>query len=123
MTRRTLLASFLLLSGCGGNSAPVAAPEDQARTVLDQALDAWKSGKSIADLKSASPSIIAADPAWEKGSKLSRFEVQGPGKPAGAEQLYTVKLWLADSAGKEAEQQVDFKVGTKPILTVFRSLF
>jgi hypothetical protein len=54
---------------------------------------------------------------------LSKFEVAGRGKPSGAERAFTVTLWLVDSKGKDAREQVVYKVGTDPILTVFRSLF
>jgi hypothetical protein len=126
MTRKSFVIAVLFgasLAGCGGTAAPTAAPEGEARAVLDQALGAWKEGKSPAALKEGSPSIVVGDPAWEKGAKLTRFEVEGPGKAAGAEQVYTVRLWVADAQGKESEQEVAYKVGTSPIRTVFRSLF
>ena len=113
----------LALAGCGGKAAPVASPEDEARQTLDRALQGWQKGDTVAAMKEGKPSILVADPSWEKGAALSKFEVQGPGKPSGAERTFSVKLWVADAGGKESEQVVDYKVGTQPILTAFRSLF
>lgn len=115
-----VVAGFL---GCGGGSPPVPAAEDRAREVLSEALSAWQRGDSIEDLKQAFPSIVAADPKWSEGAKLSKFEVQGEGKPAGAERVFAVTLWLAKDQGEAVPEAVEYKVGTSPILTVFRSIF
>lgn len=118
-----LWLAFGAFVGCGGGGPPVAAPEDQAREVLNQALSSWQRGDSLEDLKQATPSIVASDPQWSRGAKLSKFEVQGDGKPAGAERVFTVTLWLAQDQGEEVTESVDYKVGTNPILTVFRAIF
>jgi hypothetical protein len=34
-----------------------------------------------------------------------------------------VNLWLTDAKGAETKTQVVYKVGTNPILTVFRAMF
>ena len=74
-------------------------------------------------MKKASPPILVSDPKWSKGVALKKFEVKGDGKPAGAERVFNVTLWLADDKGKETAETVDYKVGTNPVLTVFRALF
>jgi hypothetical protein len=124
-TRRRLAAFLALIAvaGCESNAAPVAADEEKARKTLETAMTAWQKGETVDGMKKASPSIVVADPRWERGDKLSRFEVSGEGKPSGAERAFTVTLWLVDSRGKVAREQVVYKVGTDPILTVFRSLF
>ncbi|WP_152051034.1 hypothetical protein [Tautonia marina] len=109
-------------SGCG-SGPPVAASEDQAREVLNAALEGWQGGASIEDLKESSPSIVVSDPKWSGGTRLSRFEVEGEGKPAGAERLFTVTLWLEGNGGEEVAETVEYKVGTDPIRTVFRAIF
>jgi hypothetical protein len=123
--RRRLLAALALIAvtGCAGTSAPVTAEQDKARKTLETAMMAWQKGETIDGMKKASPSILVADPRWERGDKLSKFEVSGEGKPSGAERAFTVTLWVADSKGKDTREQVVYKVGTDPILTVFRSLF
>lgn len=118
-----LASTLLSSSGCGGGSVPIPSDQTQARQTLDSALESWKKGETVEAMKTASPSILVSDSKWERGAKLSKFEVQGEGKPSGAERAFTVDLWLADSKGKETKEQVVYKVGTNPILTVFRSLF
>ncbi|QEH34395.1 hypothetical protein OJF2_29340 [Aquisphaera giovannonii] len=120
--RFALLPLVAALAGCGGTPAPAVAPQEQARQTLDQALAAWAEGKTVDAVKAGSPSILVEDPQWKKGVALKKFEVRGEGKPSGAERVFTVKLTLSDS-GKEKTQEVDYKVGTSPIFTVFRSMF
>jgi hypothetical protein len=125
-TRRAFMTAVLgavALSGCGGTSAPESADQDQARKVLDQALAAWQKGETVEGMKAATPSILVSDPSWSRGDALKKFEVTGDGRPAGAERVFAVTLWLTDAAGKESKESVDYKVGTDPILTVFRALF
>jgi hypothetical protein len=124
--RRSFVAALLAaaaLCGCGGTPAPESASQDQARQTLDQALTGWQKGETVEGMKKASPSILVADPKWERGVALKKFEVTGEGKPAGAERVFPVTLWLTDPAGKEVTENVDYKVGTNPILTVFRAIF
>ena len=117
------LMVLLVATGCGEGAAPVAADEDQARKLLDQTLSAWRNGETVAALRKASPSVTVSDFKWEGGTPLKQFEVASDGKPSGAERAFTVKLWLTDPKGKEIREQVVYKVGTNPVLTVFRSLF
>lgn len=114
---------LLALSGCSGNAAPVAADPASARKLLESTLASWKNGETAEALKSARPSVLVDDPKWKRGEKLVRYEVEGEGKPSGAERAFTVSLWFNDAKGKEVREQVVYKVGTDPILTVFRSLF
>ncbi|WP_435010901.1 hypothetical protein P12x_002191 [Tundrisphaera lichenicola] len=116
------LAMFGLF-GCSEGSAPAVADQDRARQTLDSALESWKKGETVERMKEASPAIVISDPKWGSGAMLKRFEVEGEGKPSGAERAFTVTLWLANRDGKESREQVVYKVGTDPILTVFRSLF
>ena len=74
-------------------------------------------------MKQASPPIHVSDPSWQKGEPLKKFEVDGSGKPSGAEREFTVNLWLTDAKGKESRQQVVYKVGTSPDPHRFRALF
>jgi hypothetical protein len=118
-----LAFGLLVLSGCSGTPAPLPADENQARQTLDRALASWQKGETVEAMKNATPSIVISDPNWGRREVLKRFEVGGTGKPAGAERVFTVTLWLANSKGEERSQQVDYKVGTQPILTVFRAMF
>lgn len=118
------LAAVLFLAGCDdGIPPPETADPDAARSTLQRALEAWQSGQTIAQAKDATPSIIAADPLWEQGRSLSKFEILGAAQESGAEQVFDVKLWVTDADGNESEQTVAYRVGTQPVLTVFRALF
>ncbi len=119
-----MLLAASALPGCGGDTAaPTPAPADQARKTLDSVLNSWIEGKTVEAMKAANPSIVIEDPKWKKGATLKKFEVKGDGKPSGAERVFTVILTLADASGKETTEQVDYRVGTSPIFTVFRAMF
>jgi hypothetical protein len=119
-----LAFGLLILAGCGeGTPAPAAADENEARKTLDSALTAWLKGETVDAMKKASPSIIVADHKWERSDKLTKFEVEGPGKPLGAARAFQVKLWLTDAKGKKTQDVAEYKVGTDPIYTVARSVF
>lgn len=120
--RLAVALALVALAGCGSD-VPVASAEDKARETLDLALTSWQKGMTVEQVKNASPSIVISDPKWSRGDALKKYEVAGPGKPSGSEREFTVDLWLSDAQGKETREQVVFRVGTNPILTVFRALF
>lgn len=113
----------LWLSGCG-DTARTAAPVDpgQARTTLKAALNAWKEGRSPSDLRSRSPEIVAQDADWQRGMKLTDYEVLGNGDERDANLECRVKLKMVDKQGKPVERTVTYVVGTDPVLTVFRKV-
>lgn len=121
--RLAMGALAALLAGCGDTAAPTAADTNQARKTLDSALTAWTKGQTVDAVKAASPSILVEDPKWKNGATLKSYEVKGDGRPSGAERVFSVKLVLADASGKETTENVDYRVGTDPILTVFRAMF
>lgn len=122
-----ILACFVALTicGCESTNAPVTADPNAAKTLLESTLNAWKDGKTVAALKDASPSVIVADPSWEKGAKLVKYTIDSDGKQSGAEREFTVSLYFDDEKTKDKDkpQQVAYKVGTNPINTVFRAMF
>ena len=118
-----LLPLLLLLSGCskqGSMAAPV--DEDQAHTTLVETLDAWKAGRLPADLRSASPEIIAQDPDWENGMKLQEYEAVGKGEKRDANLESQNTLTRVDPQGTIVTKSVTYIVGTDPVLTVFRKV-
>jgi hypothetical protein len=112
-------AAVLLVVGCSSNG-PVAAPvqPEQARAALRTTLDAWKAGKPIESLTTASPPIVAQDFDWIGGKKLTSYEVVGDGIPQDANLRCEVKLTLEGAA---SEKKVFYIVGTDPKITVFRA--
>src|SRR5262245_39239200 len=120
----TLVAwSLALLAGCGQAPAPESADPDAARRTLDRALASWIKGDTVEGLKTASPSLVVGEPKWQRGDKLTKYEVQGPGKPSGAQREFRVKLWLTDAKGKATEETVTYQVGVNPIEVVARPMF
>lgn len=119
-----LACGLLIASGCGGGiPAPQTADAEEAKGILEGVLESWKKGEKADSLKAATPSVVAWDPSWERGDRLSRFELQGSGTPSGAERKFRVALWLTNAKSKDARQVVNFKVGTAPVITVLRALF
>lgn len=111
------LLLFVTSMGCrgGANSLPLDQP--QARQACTEFLTAWKDGKKIEDLK---PKIIGRDSDWAAGKKLESFEILPEEKKHGPNLHLTVKRTLKDEKGKTVKQDVEYVVGTSPVITVFR---
>jgi hypothetical protein len=122
--RAPLVALCMMIwAGCDSTSMPTPPSADAAKQVLDRALTAWKQGETIEAVKKGSPPIEVIDPVWMHGAKLTDYEVQGEGRPSGAQLAYRVKLSLTEASGKKSEITVTYEVGTDPILTVVRPIF
>ncbi len=117
------LACLIALMGCDSTNAPTPADANQARQLLEKALTAWTKGETVEAMKKASPAITISDSRWERGDALKGFEITGEGQPSGAERLLPVTLRLTDARGKEKSESVQYRVGTDPVQTVFRSAF
>ena len=111
------------LSGCGGNSAPDSPNQDEAKQTLERALTAWQKGETVDALAKASPSIKVSEPNWERGDKLTTFELTGPGQPKGGQQAFRVKLSLTGAKGKQTKETAEYRVITQPYETVTRLIF
>lgn len=118
-----LIPGTALLAGCESRNPVFEVRPDQARTTLIAALDGWKVGRTIEDMKAENPSIVVQDVDWMGGQSLEDYELLGDGKPMGANLSIEVRLKLKDPAGKVTEKNVWYLVGTDPVLTVFRDMF
>src|SRR5688572_13513381 len=73
-----LLAAFLLQSvGCSGGGVP--ATEEAARGALTAALDAWKAGRKVDEMRQQTPEVVVGDTDWKLGRQLVGYEI-GTGK-------------------------------------------
>src|SRR5690242_18043792 len=107
-----LLAAWPLLalgSGCGaviGGGYDVTPPADVARSALESALSAWQKGGKPGTLEGATPPVQAVDSDWQRGQKLTGFEVLRE-EPGDADKRFVVRLSLARP---EASREVRYVV-------------
>ncbi|WP_422922902.1 hypothetical protein [Singulisphaera sp. PoT] len=115
------LAALLLAIipiACGG---PKEADPDLARKALVTVLDAWHDGRSVDEASNISPSTTVADPDWQAGYKLAKYEVAGTTSSAGFDLMIPVELWLRDPKGKDVRHKVRYTVSLTPARTVLRA--
>lgn len=113
-------ATCLALAGCGGSSLPRETDEQKGRAAIATVLEAWKFGRTTDDVKNGSPSILARDPDWKAGCKLTAYEIAPENDRSGVDLLLTVKLSLTRPDGQSQEKKVKFAVGIGSSTVVFR---
>jgi hypothetical protein len=121
MVRSILLTVAILIVGsvgCSSTSVP-ASDIAEAKKLVSTVLDSWKEGKTIAELKSRSPTIVVGEVLWEKQTGLQSYEIQGDGKMQGTNVRFTVLLNYTTN-GKKASRAFNYLVTTAPVLTFFR---
>lgn len=113
------LCGFLFIAqvGCQKTARSLPLDQPQARDACMEFLTAWKDGKKIEDLK---PKIIGRDSDWAAGKKLDSFEILPGEKSDGPNLHLTVRRTLKDEKGRSIKQEVQYVVGTSPVITVFR---
>lgn len=105
-----------LCVGCGpssGNGHERYVPEPMTATsTLKIALDAWRRGEPVGEMRGSKPSVFLVDSFRREGQTLEQFEILG--EVAGLTQrTYLVKLSFANPA---AEEKVRFAVlGIDPL--------
>lgn len=116
-------AIALTIAGCGPSAPKSFSPGDvdQAKTKLGAALDAWKEGKSPADLRDLKPSVYVSDHDWSAGKKLAEFRIDRVEKSTGPNPNIVVVLTLDESRGKPKKKQVIYSVTTAPAITIARA--
>lgn len=112
-----IVAMLLQLVGCGSGSG--AGNEEEARTALTTALDAWKAGRSAADMRNETPEVVVGDSDWKQGRKLVAYEV-GNGTFDGKNLRVPVTLTVAQPPRGNRKLVVNYIVGTRPVVTIFR---
>jgi hypothetical protein len=116
LTGLLLLAGVSLTAGCGETGAALPLDQELARKSLEKAMEAWKAGKTPADLQ---PEITIGDPAWNSGRKLASFEILRDKETSDGSNLHIrVKRSFADG-GATSESEVIYIVGTSPLITIF----
>lgn len=112
-----LCLAVLAAAGCGGGATPsLPLDEELARASVQQAMDAWKSGKKPADLR---PEITIGDPAWEAGRTLRSFSILRDEETSDGSNLHIRVQRTFGDGGGSAESKVVYIVGTSPVITIF----
>jgi hypothetical protein len=115
------MSLLIILPGCGSTPAPAPPPDvEAAKKTLERALTSWQKGDDFGEMAKASPPLNVFDPKWKNGEKLTKFELQGPGTPKGAQQAFEVMLWLTNAKGKQTKEKVEYRVTTEPVESVAR---
>lgn len=120
------VAVLIVAAGCGDKSMPMAASPETAKPALVAVLDAWKAGKSEADLKAQTPPVIFNDADFKRGRKLSDYKIEGDGGPMGAGMRYDVTLTFDDEKAKakgKGAVKVAYRVVTDPTTSIYREDF
>jgi hypothetical protein len=112
-----LLSVALFQAGCGEN-LPSNSDPAQARALVTQALDSWKSGREPASLVSSSPPLRVNDREWGDGYLLERYELKGESQRLGLNIQQAVALQLRSKKGKAVKKTVNYIVstGSQPML-------
>jgi len=109
-----------LAVGCGCSmSPPPLADASTGRSVVDEALAAWKDSAPLQSLREKSNAIHVADPRWESGWKLDGYEIVDNAAD-GFQSRCKVKLALTDPKGKPAKEIAEYLATTSPKRTVTR---
>jgi hypothetical protein len=113
----------VLNAGCS-KGPQKAGPVDErlARQCLNAALESWKKGEAIGELRNGSPSVVVQDMDWKTGYALVAYELTGEDRTDDCNLHCPVTVTLRDPKGKEVSKKVTYVIGTDPIITVFREM-
>jgi hypothetical protein len=119
-TSLTFALVLPILGGCGGDSLPPETDPGKGREALKTVLDSWVKGGTPEDLKNANSPIVAYDPDWVAGHKLTKYEIGPTDGRVGVDLLLNVKLFLVSSDGRPREKTVNFSVAIGSQTVVLR---
>jgi hypothetical protein len=109
---------LIALAGCQKVSSVPVSDMDQAHTLLTQALQSWKDGKSVEELRTSTPPIYVADESWTPSNRLAGFTIERPGEMYATNVRYRVTLRVTGKDGQQREEDVRYLVTTTPALTI-----
>jgi hypothetical protein len=102
--------------GCG-KRLPSAADPHRARTGLETALDAWKSGQEIDSLRKLTPAIYFNDEIWQAKKKLVKYEIQTE-QANGQGWRCDVLLSVQNGGGSPTSKKVSYQIDTDPAVVI-----
>src|SRR5579864_1711562 len=123
MNRLRLCPLLLLCSiaACHSSLGPDASQPEADKT-LQTALEAWKSGKTQADLEKGNPSIIMNEDDWRTGKRLVDFKME-ESTLSGRQVRCRVHIRLQDPTNKIVEQDAVYIIDTTPRIVIVRDTF
>jgi hypothetical protein len=123
LSRLIVTAALLVVAGCGGTNytPPAETNPTEARTVLSNVLDAWKSGTSAESLKEQSPPVYVSDHDWTLDSKLTGYRFLGEPTLHGNNARVQVQLQLTTAGKKPRSVNATYIVALQPVISVARS--
>lgn len=114
-----LLLLLALPIGCGRTSASPSDAQAAAR-LIQESMDAWKAGATVAQMREKSPPVYVADELWLGGTALSDYELVGQGETFGTNIRFHAVLHCAEGRGKAKKRTVKYLVTTTPVYTISR---
>jgi hypothetical protein len=115
-----ILGSWVIcLLGCGGDEnrpMAMATTPEKAKQVIEEVMEAWKSGKTKEDLRSLSPPRYLQDDDFFTGKKITNYKFIGEPKVLGTGMNFVIELTLQDGKTKK----LGYRVVTEPNIAVTR---
>jgi hypothetical protein len=123
MKRLTLfiILTLCLLPGCHRTLHADVSPAE-ADKALQTALEAWRGGKSQADLEKGQPSIIMNEDGWRTGKRLLDFQME-KGSLSGRQVRCRVHIKVQDKDEKPTEKDATYIIDTIPRIVIVRDTF
>lgn len=113
-----IVVAAIFLTGCGTAPVQVGGNANDAVQAVKDVLKEWQAGKTVAELKGASPSIVVRDEEWEAGVKLTAFEVQPEAKAEGGN--WKVDVTITTNGAIPGPKAAAYSVTVEPRILVFR---
>ncbi len=118
-----LLALLGSVSGCGGKRSLAEDDLNRARKGVQEALDAWKKGGPAPRKGAVNAQLEITDPDWEKGYRLSHYEVKRVEGLEGSNARSWVVLSLQSRQGKRLEKEVVYEIRLGEKIVIGRDPF
>jgi hypothetical protein len=115
------LAGAILIVGCSSSPVELVGDEEEANTLVAEALDAWKAGQKPDALQASQPALHIADEDWRAGNVLKAYEVAKNPQAAGSHWRVSAVLTLSADGQPETTKNVAYAVTMEPAITILRA--